>query len=414
MYPEEIGALYQLYSKHRVYQPDKRPLEKLAKIQNDYDFCYTTLGKVSRSFSVVIQQLSKELRDPVCIFYLVLRALDSIEDDTSADPELRRKLLIEFYLYLDDPSWCIEGVGDKKDYRILLEHFQKVTACYQRLKPENKEIIARICREMGAGMSSYLDQEVMTKRDFDKYCYYVAGLVGVGLTELFVASGLESAELSQDMSLPVSMGLFLQKTNIIRDYLEDLQEGRTFWPREIWGKYARNLHDFTGGEEKSAIHCLNELVTDALSHAPDCLTYLSSLKNPHIFNFCAIPQVMAIATLTKIYQNPDVFRRNVKIRKGLAAHLIFTATDYPAVESLFRNMSKQIHKNVDLADPNVTTTTTRLKAITDFALTKSTQSQNISAPPQVVLSKIKLRELIKSYIASHDVRHMCGWGRNRR
>lgn len=25
------------------------------------------------------------------------------------------------------------------------------------------------------------------------------------------------------------MGLFLQKTNIIRDYLEDLVEGRAFW-----------------------------------------------------------------------------------------------------------------------------------------------------------------------------------------
>jgi farnesyl-diphosphate farnesyltransferase len=30
-----------------------------------------------------------------------------------------------------------------------------------------------------------------------------------------------------------SMGLFLQKTNIIRDYLEDIEEGRTFWPREV-------------------------------------------------------------------------------------------------------------------------------------------------------------------------------------
>jgi len=30
------------------------------------------------------------------------------------------------------------------------------------------------------------------------------------------------------------MGLFLQKTNIIRDYLEDLDSGRTFWPDEIW------------------------------------------------------------------------------------------------------------------------------------------------------------------------------------
>lgn len=31
-----------------------------------------------------------------------------------------------------------------------------------------------------------------------------------------------------------SMGLFLQKTNIIRDYLEDINEKRIFWPRAVW------------------------------------------------------------------------------------------------------------------------------------------------------------------------------------
>jgi hypothetical protein len=38
--------------------------------------------------------------------------------------------------------------------------------------------------------------------------------------------------------------LVLQKTNIIRDYLEDINEipkSRMFWPREIWSKYADKL-----------------------------------------------------------------------------------------------------------------------------------------------------------------------------
>nr|GFB35722.1 squalene synthase [Tanacetum cinerariifolium] len=41
-----------------------------------------------------------------------------------------------------------------------------------------------------------------------------------------------------------SMGLFLQKTNIIRDYLEDIDEmprSRMFWPRQIWSKYVNKL-----------------------------------------------------------------------------------------------------------------------------------------------------------------------------
>lgn len=40
-----------------------------------------------------------------------------------------------------------------------------------------------------------------------------------------------------------------------------------------------------------AVQCLNELITNALHHVPDVLTYLSRLKNQTVFNFCAIPQV---------------------------------------------------------------------------------------------------------------------------
>lgn len=66
-----------------------------------------------------------------------------------------------------------------------------------------------------------------------QYCHYVAGLVGVGLSRLFSASLLEDSEVGQDTELANSMGLFLQKTNIIRDYLEDQREGRAFWPEEV-------------------------------------------------------------------------------------------------------------------------------------------------------------------------------------
>lgn len=66
-----------------------------------------------------------------------------------------------------------------------------------------------------------------------QYCHYVAGLVGIGLSRLFSASGLEVAEVGRDQRLANSMGLFLQKTNIIRDYLEDVQQGREFWPKAV-------------------------------------------------------------------------------------------------------------------------------------------------------------------------------------
>lgn len=88
------------------------------------------------------------------------------------------------------------------------------------------------------------------------------------------------------------MGLFLQKTNIIRDYLEDLQDGRTWWPTEIWSKYTNSLSQLAQPtSSKEAVACLNHLITDALRHVPDVFKYMSRLRDQTVFNFCAIPQV---------------------------------------------------------------------------------------------------------------------------
>ena len=71
--------------------------------------------------------------------------------------------------------------------------------------------------------------------EYDLYCHYVAGLVGEGLSRLFAASGKEASYIGTQLELSNSMGLLLQKTNIIRDFREDVDDKRFFWPREIWG-----------------------------------------------------------------------------------------------------------------------------------------------------------------------------------
>lgn len=49
------------------------------------------------SFAVVIQQLPQQLKDAICIFYLVLRALDTIEDDMSISAEKKVPELLQFH-----------------------------------------------------------------------------------------------------------------------------------------------------------------------------------------------------------------------------------------------------------------------------------------------------------------------------
>jgi len=59
--------------------------------------------------------------------------------------------------------------------------------------------------------------------------------VFIGLSRLFSLSKLEDAAIGTDTKLPNSVGLFIQKTDCIRDYFEDLCQGQHFWPRQVIG-----------------------------------------------------------------------------------------------------------------------------------------------------------------------------------
>ena len=279
--------------------------------KSSLDFCDHILGKVSRSFAAVIRQLPEQLLVETMIFYLVLRALDTVEDDMTAFPSNDVKIghLLEFHkTALGDPNWSMTGVGEA-DEALLLEEFPKCHDVFKSLSPQSKRVIVDITQRMAAGMAEFvgkdLGQGTATLKEYDRYCHFVAGLVGEGLSRLFACSGLEKASLSAELHLSDQMGLFLQKTNIIRDYLEDYVDGRAFWPAEVWKKHSKSgdlgYFSHQGSEEvnRRSRECLNELVTNALELAPDCLAYLGLLQCQEIFRFCAIPQVMAIATLDK-------------------------------------------------------------------------------------------------------------------
>ncbi|XVE48972.1 hypothetical protein DITRI_Ditri01bG0044800 [Diplodiscus trichospermus] len=339
-----------------------RYAEKQIPSEPHWAFCFSMLHKVSRSFALVIQQLDTKLRNAVCIFYLVLRALDTVEDDTSIATDVKVPILKDFYLHIYNRDWHF--ACGTKNYKVLMDQFHLVSTAFLELEKGYQEAIEDITKRMGAGMAKFICKEVETVGDYDEYCHYVAGLVGLGLSKLFHAHGSE--ELASD-SLSNSMGLFLQKTNIIRDYLEDINEipkSRMFWPRQIWSKYVNKLEDLKCEENSvKAVQCLNDMVTNALINVDDCLKYMSALHDPAIFRFCAIPQVMAIGTLALCYNNIEVFRGVVKMRRGLTAKVIDRTNTMADVYGAFYDFSCMLKAKVDNNDPNAQKTSGRLDSI---------------------------------------------------
>ncbi|KAF6000815.1 Farnesyl-diphosphate farnesyltransferase [Cyanidiococcus yangmingshanensis] len=382
-HPDEVVALVQYKHKSRkaAYEQERALRRRVCDTKRvcDWRFCYDYLQRVSRSFALVIMELDSHLRDPVCVFYLVLRALDTIEDDTNLDATLRMRLCREMYTHLGETAYVLHGIGEA-DERALLEQLPRVFGCFRELDPAYQEIISDITRRMGDGMAQHIHQcACETVADYDLYCHYVAGLVGIGLSAMFAASGHESREVFVESkladTLANSMGLFLQKTNIIRDFLEDHTEGRTFWPREIWSQFGKGME--LGAlalpeNRRAAVECLNAMITDALRHVPDCLLYMSQVRSKSVFYFVAIPQVMAIATLALCYNNPEVFERRVKLRRGQTAKLVLRTRDMSAVLSIFRERCEEIASSADPCDPSYAETV----AAVEHALSVTTQIGN--------------------------------------
>jgi farnesyl-diphosphate farnesyltransferase len=64
---------------------------------------------------------------------------------------------------------------------------------------------------MGEGMAKYAGEKtVVTLEDYNEYCHYVAGFVGIGLSQMFAASGLE--RMSHRVCLALSSDLWLTST----------------------------------------------------------------------------------------------------------------------------------------------------------------------------------------------------------
>ena len=364
---------------------------------SDLAFCDEILGKVSRSFAAVIRQLPPTMLVDILIFYLVLRALDTIEDDTTAfaSNEIKVQHLQSFHKNaLADPNWSMDGVGEGDEKR-LLQEFPKCHAVFAALQPQSRRVICDITQRMATGMAEFvgkdLGQGTVDVYQYNRYCHFVAGLVGEGLSRLFAASGLEKASFAGELHLSDQMGLFLQKTNIIRDYLEDYVDGRAFWPQSIWKKHSKtgDLGYFSLQEDPEArvasLACLNELVTDALELVPDCLAYMSKLQCEEIFRFCAIPQVMAIATLDKCYANPNVFTGVVKIRKGLSCKLLLKTNNMCEVHDTFYTFAQNIIKTASPEDPSYERTIKACEIICELTAQEAARQRKAALVPKVLV-----------------------------
>jgi farnesyl-diphosphate farnesyltransferase len=279
------------------------------------------LPHVSRTFALTIPQLPGGLRVAVTCAYLLCRIADTIEDEPALSPP-------ETLAYLQRFSALLTGRGEAAPLareiaqrlsertlaaeRDLVSNMERVFAVMSRLNGPQRSAIRRCVELMCFGMPRFQFTASLKglahSTDLDDYCYYVAGVVGEMLTELFCDYSPEIARRRAALSaIAASFAQGLQMTNILKDVWEDRSRGACWLPRDVFTRHGVDLAEVSSEPFDPRFGAgFRELVAVAHAHLRNALDYtlLIPAKETGIRRFCLWAIGLAVLTLRKIDHNP--------------------------------------------------------------------------------------------------------------
>lgn len=197
----------------------------------------------SRSFSIPILNLDKTLRNTVMVQYNLNKAMDTIEDNLDLSEDLRINYIKELCDALKNNSISL-SVRQKMIYNIgddessTFKKYSSIVLLYSSLDKKERSLCYYWMKEMSNGMCYFIGKDIEDINDLNKYCYYVAGTVGIFLTELLLYKTTgENLISDKTKANACGFGRFLQKLNIIRDFEEDKKRKEfSFWPKVLFEK----------------------------------------------------------------------------------------------------------------------------------------------------------------------------------
>ncbi|WP_413362431.1 squalene/phytoene synthase family protein [Lysinibacillus sp. 3P01SB] len=247
------------------------------------------LKETSRTFYIPITFLGTNLKYAVGCAYLCMRALDEIEDNEQVANSKKHDMLMkvkDLFQYPFNEEAYLEALGEEKDKmpEVTLRMKDWIEVC-----PESaREIMFKSCEEMAYGMGKWAlkDFNVKTREDLDEYTYYVAGLVGRMLSQMFEwDTGLKT-----DYDLAIGYGRGLQAVNILRNEKEDMEERGVSFVPDGWTR------------------------DDLFAYADEQLThgdaYIESTRSKKkVYMFAKLPHVLAHKTLAVMKEGREKMTR---------------------------------------------------------------------------------------------------------
>lgn len=176
-------------------------------------WCQSLAKQTAGNFYYSFLTLPKEQRIDMCVLYAFMRISDDIGDDATLPLETRRARLAQWH---EDLRLAFDG---RRFHHPLYPALMEMVA--------RRNVPSRHLYEVLEGIESDLaPQRFATFDDLNRYCYHVAGAVGLCCIHIW---GFHDP---QAIPLAIDCGTAFQLTNILRDLKEDAAMGRVYLPQE--------------------------------------------------------------------------------------------------------------------------------------------------------------------------------------
>jgi len=184
-------------------------------------------------------------------------------------PAPKRRAITAFYAFCREVDDVVDNATETSIARTKLEWWRTEVGRYAAGTPEHPVTRALLpFRDDGAitperlnliidGMQMDLDQtRYLDYAGLKKYCYHVAGVVGLVSAALFGQTRPETSTYAE------TLGLALQLTNIIRDVGDDARHGRVYLPIEDLQRFNIKVAQILKGESSPEFVALMKFEAD--------------------------------------------------------------------------------------------------------------------------------------------------------
>jgi farnesyl-diphosphate farnesyltransferase len=312
--------------------------------KGDLAYQKAILGSVSRTFALTIPLLPSPIEKVVGNTYLLCRIVDTIEDAANLKAQTKQhlsKLFLDAVLEKSAVQSFVEPcLAELKDYGNqdeldLIAHTPTVLRILHTCSNKDQAAVSKCVSIMSEGMSHFHTRQseagLRDLKEFEEYCYVVAGVVGELLTSIFCNHSLAFAKnLKGHEALALAFGQALQMTNILKDSPEDKARGVSWRP--------------AGMSQLDLLKIAYEKLRLSLEYI-----LLIPKQDIGIRRFCFLAFGLAVMTLSKISCRTDFSNKNeVKLSRNVV--MAFYAFTSFAVHSdilmkvFFHSSSKNLRK----------------------------------------------------------------------